>query len=283
MKRAVAGGVLTALLASGCGGSVPAARLPSLPAGVAEDKSPMVRVPAGGAFRGRKSGPPGRKKEDASPRRRIYLSAFEIDKFEVTNRVYARFLRKTGRKAPSEDAAARGSARWGRFVWRGGGVPPGANDIPVTLIDWFDAEAYCAWLGKRLPTEAEWERAARGAGGRIFPWGGSAAPGAANFGKRHKGPLPGGSFPLDKSPYGTMDMAGNVSEWVGDYYHASYYARAPERNPRGPRRGSFRVIRGGYWASLEKNIRADRRWKGAPSKAHGGVGFRCARPAGEGR
>jgi formylglycine-generating enzyme required for sulfatase activity len=240
----------------------------------------MARVPAGGALRGKT---PGGKKEDASPRRRIYLSAFEIDKFEVTNRAYARFLRATGRKAPSEDDADRGGAGWGRFVWRGSKVPPGASDIPVTLIAWFDAEAYCVWVGKRLPTEAEWEKAARGAGGRIFPWGDSAPPGAANFGKHHKGPLPGGSFPLDKSPYGVMDMAGNVSEWVGDYYLASYYARAPERNPPGPRRGSLRVVRGGYWASPEKNIRADRRWKGEPSMAHGGVGFRCARPAGGGR
>ncbi len=283
--------LLLAVVVSACGGSGPAGNLPVAPAGDLRDRVPMVFIPAGHFIRGGPGGEPEKKrfgarkkKVDSMPVRRIYLDAFRIDKFEVTNAAYGRFVAAVGHPPPG---LARGGKSWGgtweRFDWRGKRPPPGAGDLPVTLVTWFDAEAYCAWTGKRLPTEAEWERAARSSDGSIYPWGAVASPGAANFGKRHEGPLPGGSFSLDKSPDGVMDMAGNVAEWVDDYYDSAYYAKSPDRNPRGPRRGSLRVIRGGYWSQAAGQIRADRRWSGVPSEKHGGVGFRCALSGGAGR
>jgi formylglycine-generating enzyme required for sulfatase activity len=283
MSRFLVWAFLAVAVVSGCGGTGRGPGPSALPAGKGRDVSPMVLVPAGEFFRGRDARPDPSKKRDDFPGRFVYLDSFKIDKFEVTNAAYGRFVRATGRPAPSVRSAARRIGSWSRFAWSGNRAPPGAGDIPVTLVTWFDAEAYCAWTGKRLPTEAEWEKAARGTDRRIFPWGDLAAPGSSNFGKRQKGPLPSGNFPLDKSPYGTVDMAGNVAEWASDYYQAAYYARSPARNPKGPRRGSLRVVRGGFWRSPKKDIRTDRRWKGAPSKAHAGVGFRCARAAAPGR
>lgn len=284
MKRIAALILLAVSGISGCGGSASGGRLPPLPAGAA-NRSPMVFIAAGKFFRGRDAArglKKKKKKDSASPRRRIFVGAFEIDKFEVTHSAYERFVRSANRRPPGAAGKGRGGP-WERFVWDGKKAPPGTGDIPVTLITWFEAEAYCAWVGKRLPTEAEWEKAARGTDGRIYPWGDSAAPEAANFGKRHSGPLPGGNFALDKSPYGVMDMAGNVAEWVNDYFGPGYYADSPARNPKGPRRGNHRSVRGGFWDSPEKEIRTDWRWHGAPSKSHGGVGVRCARSAEAGR
>ncbi len=281
--------LLAIVAVSGCGSSGPKASLPVAPVDGARDKVPMVLVPAGyfvrGSGRPENKGPGAKKiKNDNSPARRIYLDAFRIDKFEVTNAAYSRFVAAVGHPSPSLSRGGRPwGGNWSRFEWGGRRPPPGAGDLPVTLIAWFDAEAYCAWAGKRLPAEAQWEKAARGADGRIYPWGVTASPGAANFGKRHEGPLPGGSFPSDKSPYGVMDMAGNVAEWVNDYYHPAYYAQSPNRNPRGPARGSRRVVRGGYWSQPADKIRADRRWNGVPAGKHGGVGFRCALSVGAGR
>lgn len=283
MTRSLVWAFLAVAVVSGCGGAGRRAGPPALPAGKGRDVSPMVPVPAGDFFRGRDARPAPPKKKDDFPGRFVYLDSFKIDKFEVTNAAYGRFVRSTGRSAPSLRSAARRIGSWSRFTWSGNRAPPGAGDIPVTLATWFDAEEYCAWTGKRLPTEAEWEKAARGTDRRIFPWGDLAAPGSSNFGKRQKGPLPSGNFPLDKSPYGAVDVAGNAAEWTSDYYEAAYYARSPARNPKGPRRGSLRVVRGGFWRSPEKDIRTDSRWKEAPSKAHAGVGFRYARTAAPGR
>lgn len=270
------------LLAFGCGRGEPRGRLPVAPVGVVRDKVKMVSVPAGYFIRGRKTRPgaktvPGvsgskNKVQDNSPERRIYVDAFQIDQFEVTNEAYSRFVSEMGRPPPTVGR----SGQWSRFAWEGRRPPPGAGDLPVTLVTWFDAEAYCAWAGKRLPTEAEWEKAARGPDGQAYPWGDTPASGAANLEKRYEGPLPGGSFPADRSPYGAIDMAGNVSEWVHDYYDPAAYARSAERNPTGPPRGSLRVVRGGFWRDPLENGRADRRWNGIPSARHGGVGFRCA-------
>jgi len=263
---------------SGCGEFTSRGQFPSLPVG-SVDRSPMAFVAPGHYFRGHDEVPDPKKNSSASPRRRVLIGAFEIDKFEVANLAYERFVHSTGRLPPGANSGARGGPS-NLFVWNGKKAPPGAGDIPVTLVTWFDAEAYCAWVGKRLPTEAEWEKAARGTDGWVYPWGNSLPPEAANFGKRHSGPLPSGKFVLDESPYGAMDMAGNVSEWVNDYYISDYFANSPARNPQGPRRGSLRSVRGGFWNSPEKDIRMFRRGYGVPSKSYRGVGFRCARSLG---
>jgi formylglycine-generating enzyme required for sulfatase activity len=273
--------LLVVALVFGCGASEPKAELPVAAIGVQRDKAPMIQIPAGFFVRGEGVPPKTRKRrkspKDNLPVRRIYLDDFRIDKFEVTNSAYARFATEVGHPTPNLSRRVRPwGGNWSRFTWGGRKPPPGSSDLPVSLVSWFDAEAYCAWAGKRLPTEAEWEKAARGSEGLTFPWGNDFSLGTANFGKKHEGPLPVGSFPIDKSPYGVMDMAGNVAEWVSDYYHPSYYSRAPERNPTGPKRGSLRVVRGGFWREPELRIRTDRRWQGIPSAKHGGVGFRCA-------
>ncbi len=278
--------LLVAVAAYGCGGAGTGGSLPAAPAGVVRDKVPMAAVPAGYFIRGGRGAKPGekipgvdakKKKIDNTPTRRIYLGAFRIDKFEVTNAAYGRFVAATGHSPPRLPGREKPwGGNWSRFVWGGRKPPPGAGDLPVSLVSWFDAEAYCAWAGKRLPSEAEWEKAARGPGGNIYPWGSAPSPGTANFGKRHEGPLPVGSFPSGKSPYGVMDMAGNVAEWANDYYHPAYYARSPDRDPRGPKRGSRRVVRGGNWRDSADKIRTVHRWSGVPSGKHGGVGFRCA-------
>ncbi|MEK6709404.1 MAG: SUMF1/EgtB/PvdO family nonheme iron enzyme, partial [Nitrospinota bacterium] len=215
---------------AGCGGARREPSLPAPPAGVTRDEAPMVLVPAGPFLRGARE-PSGREKDDV-PARTLHLDAFHLDRFEVSNGAYARFVEATGRRPPAwEPPISRReepAGDWSRFAWEGGRPSPGASDLPVTLVSWFDAEAYCAWAGKRLPTEAEWEKAARGAEGRTYPWGGEPPEGRANFGGAHPGPLPPGSFPGGASPYGVMDLAGNVAEWVADYYGRGYYAGAPD-------------------------------------------------------
>ncbi|MBI3024284.1 MAG: SUMF1/EgtB/PvdO family nonheme iron enzyme [Candidatus Tectomicrobia bacterium] len=261
--------------------------LPGAPAGVIRDEAPMALVPAGPFLRGAPAPSPPEK--DDAPARSVHLEAFSIDRAEVTNAAYARFLEATGRRPPHWDAqdarraAPSGSPLgdprredWSRFSWEDRRPPPGTADLPVTLVTWFDAEAYCAWAGKRLPTEAEWEKAARGADGRRYPWGSAPPQGRANFGGAHSGPLPPGSYPGGTSPYGAADMAGNVAEWVGDYHDPGYYREAPDRNPQGPERGAQRVVRGGFWRDGEERLQTFRRWRLPPAQKHGGVGFRCA-------
>ncbi|MEE9274458.1 MAG: SUMF1/EgtB/PvdO family nonheme iron enzyme [bacterium] len=270
-------------LAAGCGGAEQKGALLAQPAGVVRDESPMSLVPAGTFYRGREAPVPiprGEEPPDSSPGRTLYLDAFYIDRFEVSNDAYARFVAETGHPFPRlRGGGPRWGGDWSRFSWKKGRPPLGAGDLPVTLVSWFDAEAYCAWVGKRLPTEAEWEKAARGTDRRVYPWGDAFAAGRANAGKKYEGPVPGGSFPGGASPYGVMDMAGNVAEWVSDYYDPAYYAVAPARNPKGPARGGLRSARGGYWSQPPEVARTDRRFSGPPAGRHGGVGFRCARPA----
>ena len=275
---------LALLAAWGCGGARPEPSLPTAPAGVIRDPAPMVLVPAGPFLRGSPAPTPPEK--DDAPARPIQLGAFRVDRTEVTNAAYARFVEATGRRPPQWGAEDARRARrpgeasapdWSRFGWDGGRPQPGTGDLPVTLVTWFDAEAYCAWAGKRLPTEAEWEKAARGTDGRRYPWGGEPPEGRANFGGAHPGPLPAGTFPGGASPYGALDMAGNAAEWVADYHAPGYYREAPERDPRGPGRGVARAVRGGFWRDPAERITVHRRWRLPPAQKHGGVGFRCAR------
>ncbi len=232
------------------------------------DPVPMVTIPAGEFLMG---SPEGHGRPDEWPQRSIYLDAFEIDQVEVTNERYMRFVKATGHRPPPNPF--------------GPGVLEsieGIEQLPVVQTTWYDAKAYCTWAKKRLPTEAEWEKAARGTDGRLYPWGNDPpTPQRANFDREWDGIrtlYPVGSLPGGDSPYGVKDMAGNAREWVADWYEADYYAQAPDRNPQGPaKKGVVRSIRGGSWHSPANDIRAAARGRGGFALQTHGTGFRCAR------
>ena len=196
-----------------------------------KDGAPMVEIPAGsfpmGVPQGDRDG--GR---DEYPRHDVFVDTFFIDKFEMTNGRYLEFVTATGHRVPQN------SKNPTRNLWQGDAIPDSLADRPVINVDWYDAEAYCAWAGKRLPTEAEWEKAAKGTADRRFPWG-NIEPTVKhlNFNQRWIGEktlMPVGSYEAGKSPFGAYDMAGNVWEWVNDWYDAKYYEKSPEKNPKGP-------------------------------------------------
>jgi formylglycine-generating enzyme required for sulfatase activity len=230
-----------------------------------EDGAPMIRVPAGEFLMGSDAG----EYEDEKPLHRVSLSAFFIDTYEVTVSRYAKFLEAEDHEPP--------------FLWAQA-TDGNHSEKPVIGVDWYDAYAYCRWAHKRLPTEAEWEKAARGADGRIYPWG-NAAPTAshAKYGGRAwkgYGTLARvGSFAAGKSPYGVYDLAGNAWEWVADRYEATYYQSHDTRDPRGPSTGPLRVLRGGSWNSDAAILRAANRSGYVPSAKRSDFGFRCARDA----
>jgi formylglycine-generating enzyme required for sulfatase activity len=232
------------------------------------DPVPMVIIPAGEFLMGN---PEGKGRADEWPQRSVYLDAFAIDQVEVTNERYMAFVTATGHRNPPNPY----------------GTGPltsinGIEQLPVVQTSWYDAKAYCGWAKKRLPTEAEWEKAARGADGRRFPWGNEAPTSKrANFDREwadEKTLSPVGSLPEGDSPYGVKDMAGNAREWVSDWYDPQYYQHAPSRNPQGPdNKGVVRSIRGGSWHSPLADITASARGRGGFALQTHGTGFRCAR------
>ena len=201
---------------------------------------------------------------DEVPRHTVYLDAFYMDRYEVTNALYKKFMDATGHKAP---------AYWG--------APPfNAPDQPVVSVSWDDAKAYAEWAGKRLPTEAQWEKAARGGlAGKRFPWGDSDPDGSqCNFADKsvddgHQSTAPVGSF--IPNGYGLYDMAGNVWEWCADWYDSGYYANSPSRNPTGPGSGTPRVLRGGSWNFHSYGLRIAYRYFMDPTTTFDYTGFRC--------
>ena len=202
----------------------------------------------------------------------VYMDSFWIDKTEVTNAMYAGCV-QAGKCSPP-----RSSDSHARVSYYGN---PEFDHYPVIYVSWLDAQNYCAWVGGRLPTEAEWEKAARGTDGRQFPWGDidpSSLLGLLNYHSQDTTEV--GSYPNGASPYGILDMAGNVSEWVADWLSTDYYEHPSTSNPLGPDAGEYRVWRGGSWANTSTDrVRTDSRTGNFPTDASGGIGFRCARDA----
>jgi formylglycine-generating enzyme required for sulfatase activity len=241
----------------------------------------MVLIPAGPFIMG------SNKKVDRNayppelPQRKVYLNAFEIDKFEVSTVQYLKLI------------LAKDLPPLIDWQYDGGNFQEAMASHPVMHVSWFDADAYCKWAGKRLPTSAEWEKAARGEDGRIYPWGNQPAGlSRANFGRTGlSGPVRDRPerlllYPpivsVDKyenaaSPYSVHQMSGNVAEWTNDWYDPNYYKTAPDRNPKGPERGTQKAFRGGGWIDSTPSVRPAQRNGADPDTKMNWLGFRCAR------
>ena len=198
------------------------------------------------------------------PQRRVFLSPYLIDKTETSWGQYRKFATATGRPLPETP------------VW---GTP---DDYPVTAVTWSEASEFCNWVGGRLPTEAEWEKAARGTDGRRYPWGDEWDPTRCNTrdGGPHR-PEGVGAFPGCVSPYGVLDMIGGVWEFCEDWFDEKYYEAGPTRDPRGPASGQLRVIRGGSWLESSQTARPALRRGTDPPWRYVRHGFRCAQDAPE--
>ncbi len=230
---------------------------------VGDDDREMVLIAEGFFQMGSDEGDP-----DEAPQHPVFLSRFYIDKYEVSNQDYTRFLKATRSSKP--------------FV-------PVFDDDPAKLLNpeqaavgmtWDSAFAYCRWAGKRLPTEAEWEKAARGDAPRKWPWGDVFDVRNANIKGDADGyeyTAPPGRFDHGRSPYGVYDMAGNVTEWVADWYEEDWYTSASIQNPSGPDLGKHRVLRGGSWAESAVNARTTKRFAARQGRADSIIGFRCAK------
>lgn len=248
----------------------------------------MVLVPAGEFVMGCNTDLDTKCDDDESPRRRVYLDSFLIDRTEVTVMDYRRCVDE-GECQPSGMTGTE--CTWSQ---------PNKDNHPINCVSAVQATAFCSFVGKRLPTEAEWEKAARGADGRLYPWGnftpGAASPRVANFADAsyfkdnpsatwslrsyddgHVETAPVGSFPRGASPYGALDMAGNVWEWTADWYATDTYTDDTRRNPRGPSSGVEFTTRGGNAAAALNYMRASSRDSDHPETGGQHIGFRCAR------
>lgn len=238
----------------------------------------MVLIPEGDFIMGGNEGSGNER-----PEHKVWLDAYLLDQFEVTIKLYGQFLKETERRAPP--------------LWDEDAINT-AGDRPAVGLTWMDAEAYCKWAGKRMPTEAEWEKGARGTDGRRYPWGHMqpfvdianynrgvwvsypitlvpVTSGVAGMSIRH-GLKEGG-----RSPYGLYHMAGNAAEWVADWYDREYYQKSPDRNPKGPASGENRVIRGGSWSDLPVGLRVTARVSAEPDFRDLTLGVRCAMTPGK--
>ena len=262
----------------------------------------MVLIPAGEFFMGSPGIDGGL--QDERPQRKIYLDGYFMDRHEVTNKDYAAFVKATNHRIPENNKPAA-------TLWSPEGPMAEIEQHPVVNVSWDDARAYCRWAGKRLPTEAEWEKAARGTVGQRYPWGNEWAVDRANSASYWAGrtvefssgadwnafwiqgegarlakerglkgevlTMPVGSFATATSPYGLFDMAGNAAEWVQDWYNPNYYKEAPLNNPTGPEHGAIKSMRGGSWLKPAISLRtSDRDW-GTIDSRPSGTGFRCAK------
>jgi formylglycine-generating enzyme required for sulfatase activity len=223
--------------------------------------------------------------DDEKPQHTVDLEAFWIDRTEVTNGQYVQFLNAigshTGACGGYDCVETQVEDKYSHILRRNQDgqymVERGFENHPVTQVSWYGAQAYCAWAGTRLPTEAEWEKATRGTDGRAYPWS-SESPNCdkAQYGECGGATVPVGSRPAGASPYGVLDMAGNVWEWVADWYDPAYYGSSPAQNPQGPDSGVRKVFRGGSWGYPPAFLRTTDRARNRPTYAGFNVGFRCA-------
>jgi formylglycine-generating enzyme required for sulfatase activity len=230
---------------------------------VGDEGREMVMIPEGPFTMGSRDGDP-----DEAPEHQVYLSAYYIDKKEVTQGEYERYMKMTKRGKPFVPVFEDDIAKITK------------PDLPAIGMSWTDADAYCRWAGKRLPTEAEWEKAARGEDRRRYPWGNEFGLGHANVNGDEDGfqyLAPPGSFESGRSPYGLYDMTGNVAEWVADSYEEHYYSKSPYRDPKGPEEGQNKIIRGGSWRETEHNARIPKRFQARMWRTDSTIGIRCAR------
>lgn len=232
--------------------------------------APMVWIKDGAFMMGSQEG-----SSKAQPVHRVYLHAFYMDVYEVTTARFATFLKAIGPAHPEFLPAFWDDVRL-----------PYDGDRPVVGVTWQAADAYCRWVSKRLPSEAEWEKAARGTDNRTYPWGNEeptfklANHNKPVFANRYsEGVRPVDSYEAGKSPYGIYGMAGNVSEWVADWYGEESYATSPESNPKGPSRGTQKVMRGGSFGDPAAALKSASRESSFPSDKGPFVGIRCAQDA----
>lgn len=263
----------------------------------------MVYVPQAEFSMGSEDGDPNEK-----PPHNVSLDDYWIDQTEVTNAMFQAFVTATGYRTSAEDIGQSRAYQPGEYTpsaekwilvgganWMHPQGPDssieGLENHPVVQVSWNDAAAYCQWAGARLPTEAEWELAARGTDGRVYPWGNGWPTGELlNFGDinldaiwsekgvndGYKFTSPVGNYPAGASPYGALDMAGNVSEWVADKYGFDYYSSSPLSNPTGPDSGILHSIRSGHWSFTDDGVRSTARLSGQTTYSIDYLGFRCA-------
>ena len=241
-----------------------------MPLGAALAAEPgMVFIPGGEFLRGRSHALPDDDLKwwpvlmrDDRPVKPVSLNAFYLDEHEVTNEQYAQFVKATRHRTP--------------YHWPKGQIPKGQEKFPVANVSWDEANAYARWAGKRLPTEAEWERACRGLTDAVkYPWGDRNPTSKDARFNGIEGPADVCKF--QPNYFGLHDMAGNVWEWTSDFYEKDFYARSGTRNPRGPEKGLYRVLRGGSWADLPKYLTCAYRSWARPAERSPNIGFRCAK------
>lgn len=232
---------------------------------IGDEGREMVQIPEGPFIMGSKDGDP-----DEVPERQVFLKAFYLDRKEVSQEEYARFAKMTKRPLPKIEVFEDDQSKL---------LQP---EFAAMSMTWDEAAAYCKWAGKRLPTEAEWEKAGRGEGKRKYAWGdtfmmnGRANANVDGSEDGYRYLAPPGSFETGRGPYGIYDMTGNVAEWVADAYDEHYYQKAPYRDPKGPETGDLKVVRGGSWRETEHNARLSKRFAAKLWRTDITIGFRCA-------
>lgn len=223
----------------------------------------MRFVPAGNFIMGSDRG-----FDDEKPVHSVYLDDFYIDKYEVTNALYRACVENGACQPPNKTSSFTRDSYYEDSQY---------DNHPVIYVDWEAADAYCRWRGLDLPTEAQWEKAARGTDGRTYPWGENIEPRLANYGDNVGDTNEVGRYKDAQSPYGVYDMAGNVWEWVADWYSSTFYLNTPLADPVGPPSGEYRVLRGGSWHDAEQYVRTSNRgWNQLEYFYNVDFGFRCA-------